>query len=262
MRPALALVVASLLSPGLAAQSVEQLIATGDSLDRLLRPDSALVWYERAVAMDSSGSRQLWKTGHALVDIAKQMTDESKSGRALRDSLYWAGAQYGWRAIAANDGDPDGHFVVALALGRLALGKGGRERVRYGNWIHFEATRTLARAPDHDGAHHVLGAFHAEVQRLSPVSRFFARMLFGASLLANTSWDSAQVHLERAIAIDPAYLFHRLELAEVLIDRKQYAAARQQLEAIQPLPPTSDVLDRVYQKQAEELLRTIERKGR
>ena len=64
-------------------------------------------------------------------------------------------------------------------------------------------------------------------------------------------------HLEKAVTENLAYVYHRLELAEVLIDLKRYDEARKQLEAIEPLPPTSDVLDPQYKKRAVALLTTF-----
>ena len=260
MRLVAVLALACLPAPPLVAQSVDQLVARGDSLSHRLHPDSALAWYRRAVALDSTGSRQLWKVGHALVDIAKQMPGEPKAAGAIRDSLYLTAAQYGWKAIAANNDDADAHFVVGLALGRLALTRGGRDKVRYGDFVQWEAYIALRLAPNHDGAHHVLGAFHAEVQRLSPVTRFIARTVFGAKGLAYTNWDSARVHLERAVELNPTYLFHRLDLAKALIDTRRYDEARKQLEAIGSLPPTTDVLDPAYKKEAEALLAEIRKR--
>lgn len=257
MRSIVSLVAVMAAAQTAAAQTVEQLIAKGDSLDQQLRPDSALVWYQRAVALDSTGPRQLWKVGHALVDIAKQLPDEPKSNRAIRDSMYTAATQYGYRALVIHNNEADAHFVVAMAFGRLALTKGGRERLRAGKAIRWECELALKTKPDHDGAHHVLGAYHAEIQRLSPVTRFLAKTLFGAKMLTYSNWDSAQVHLERAVAIDPNYIYHRLELATVLIDRKRWDEAKTQLAAIATLPPTSDVMDPTYKKEAEALLLEI-----
>jgi hypothetical protein len=147
-----------------------------------------------------------------------------------------------------------------MAFGHLALTRGGRERLRVAKAIRWHCERALAREPDHDGAHHVLGVYHAEIQRLSGVTRFLAKNLFGAKMVAYSNWDSAQVHLERAVAIDGNYIYHRLDLAKVLIDRKRWDEAKKQLAVIATLPPTSDVLDPAYKREAEELLRELAKK--
>jgi thioredoxin-like negative regulator of GroEL len=102
----------------------------------------------------------------------------------------------------------------------------------------------------------VLGAWHAEVRRLSGVQRFFAKTLFGGGFMNQASWDTAVWHLERAVASRPEHVYHRLELAEVLVDLKRYTQAREQLERI-PQLPVRDVLDEQYKREAAELLERI-----
>ena len=240
----------------LRAQSVSALLATGDTLTLALRPDLALERYAAAAALDSTLYPALWKAGRAAVDVAKQIEDEDPRSRVARDSLYQLARGYAERAIRADSTDADGHFVLALALGRLALTRGGRERVRFGQIVYRQAARAIALRPGHDGAHHILGAWHAEAKRLSAVERFFARLLLGAGFLSIASWDSAVAHLTRAVELDPRYIYHRLELAEVYVDLKRYQDARQQLAPIAQLPDT-DVMDPRYRTRAAALLRKI-----
>src|SRR2546427_499077 len=105
----------------------------------------------------------------------------------------------------------------------------------------------------HNGAHHLIGAWHAEVKRLSGFQKFFAKALFGGGFLDKGNWDDAQRYLERAVALKPQNIFHRLELAEVYVDVGKYSKAREQLTALATLP-IADVLDHTYQHNAAQLL--------
>jgi len=67
------------------------------------------------------------------------------------------------------------------------------------------------------------------------------------------TWDAAVMHLERAVALNPQHIYHRLELAEVYADIGQYSKAREQL-AIIPTLPIRDVLDAQYKEDAAALL--------
>ena len=250
----------SIAAPAAWAQSTTGLIAQGDSVNPLLHPDKALVYYQRALAHDSTSYPALWRVARAEVDIAKQIESKDGASRARRDSLYLLARGIAERAVRADSGDADGHFVLALALGRLARTRGGRERVKFGRTVYDEAAAALRLRPDHDGAHHILGAWHAEVERLSGTTRFFARMLFGASFLGRASWDSATAHLTRAVELDPRYIYHRLELAEVYLELDREAEARVQLEAVAGLPD-GDVLDPEYRRRAGQLLEGIRKKS-
>jgi tetratricopeptide (TPR) repeat protein len=233
-----------------AAQSPADHVARGDSLSAALQPEAALVEFRTALALDSTAYAAWWKAAQALIDIAKQRPDRD---HLRRDSLYLEARAAAETAIRIDSLQAEGHFVLAHALGRYARTRGGRERVRYGRAIYDEAARALALDPRHDGAHHVLGAWHAEVRRLSGVTRFLARTLFGAGFLGRASWDSSTAHLERAVELRPDFIYHRLELAQVYLDRHREGDAREQLQRIATLP-VQDVMDPTYREEAARLL--------
>lgn len=226
----------------------------GDSLTAALDAAGALEAYRAAYLADQT-YEAMWKFARAQVDVAKQLSGKKQEG--LRDSLYGVAHLYAAAAVRADSSDAEGHFMVANALGQLSRTRGGKERVRFAKVIYDEAMTALAIDPDHDGAHHVLGAWHAEVKRLSGVAKFFAKTFFGAGFLDQANWDSSVVHLERAVELKPDYLFHRLELAQTYLDVDRVADARRQLEEVLRLPPTSDVSDPQYQDEARALLQRL-----
>ncbi|GBD31396.1 hypothetical protein HRbin33_00348 [bacterium HR33] len=236
-------------------EEIEHHIAMGDSLSARLQPQGALLHYEMALALDETFYPALWKAAGAWIDIAKQIPDDQSR---LRDSLYLVARDYAEKAIRADSTGADGYFMLAQALGRLARTRSGKERVRFGRMVYDAAARALALNPDHDGAHHVLGAWHAEAKRLSGFTRLFAQLFLGADFLSRASWDSASFHLERAVALRPDYIFHRLELAQIYLDQGRREEARAQLERILQLP-VGDVLDPQHKAEAERLLRRIAR---
>jgi tetratricopeptide (TPR) repeat protein len=240
----------------LSAQTVTGEIVAGDSLDAALQPAEALRHYQAALAQDSTAYDALWKASHALLNIAKQIDDPSDTARHRRDSLYLDARLLAERAVAVAPDRADGHAMVAQALGRLSLTRGGKERVRFARIIYDEAARAIALDSTNDVAYHVLGAWHAEVLRLSSLQRFFAKTLFGAGFLGRANWADARHNLERAAALRPGNIFHHLELAEIETDMGAYAAARAQLGLI-PQLPTTDVLDDRYRARAAALLDRI-----
>ena len=251
--PALA---ALLLAAPLAAQTAAEHVALGDSAYAALHPDAAVRHFQAALALDSTNYATNWKAARAIADVAKQIEGNADSLKTRRDSLYSVGRLYAERAIRADSLGADGHYALAMVLGRLSRTKGSKERVRFAKIIYDEAARAIALNPNHDGAHHVLGAWHAEVKRLSGIQRFFAKALFGGGFMSIAAWDSAVVHLERAVTLSPRHIYHRLELAEVYTDLGRYTKAREQLTAI-PALPLADVLDAQYKEDAAALLNDI-----
>jgi len=239
----------------LVAQNPVNHVALGDSAG-LMHPDVALRHYQAALAIDSLSYQANWKAARAIADIAKQIQGNADSLKRRRDSLYSVGRGYAERAIRADSTRPDGHYALAMVLGRLSRTKGSKERVRYAKIIFDEATRAVQIDSNYDMAHHVLGAWNAEVKRLSGIQRFFAKALFGGGFMDKANWDDAVRHLERAVAIAPNHIYHRLELAEVYTDLGRYSKAREQLLVIATLP-VADVMDPQYKKDAADLLADI-----
>ena len=240
----------------LRAQDVAALLAAGDSAYDTYRAADAVRAFEAALAIDSLRYDANWKAARSMVDIAKQIAGGADSLKRRRDSIYARARGYAERALRVDSSDAAAHFARALVLGQLSRTRGGKERVRFARIIFDEATRAIALDSMHDGAHHILGAWHAEVKRLSGIQKFFAKTLFGGGFLDRGSWEEAIAHLQRAVALRPGYVFHRLELAEVLVDRKRYSEARDLLATI-PSLPQSDVMDAQYQRDAAALAERI-----
>src|SRR5256886_8193174 len=248
-RPAsllICLAVPALLAGG-ARPTVADHLALGDSAHAALAPRQALGHYRAALAQDSTNYAALWKAGREAVDIAKQIEGKDDSSKQVRDSLYVMARAYGEAAVRRNPGGADGHFMIGQALGRLSRTKGGKERVHFARIIYDEGMKAIELDSTHDGAYHLSVAWHAEVKRLSWIQRKAAALLFGGGFLAKGNWHDAQAYLEKAVALDPRKIFHRLELGEVYIDLGQYSKARAELRAVSTLPVT-DVLDPEYTK--------------
>ena len=239
------------------AQNPVNHIALGDSAG-LMHPDVQLRHYQAALAADSLSYVANWKAARAIADVAKQIQGNADSLKRRRDSLYAVGRVYAERAIRADSTKADGHYVLAMVLGRLSRTKGSKERVRYAKIIYDEATRAVQIDSTHDNAHHVLGAWNAEVKRLSGFQRFFAKALYGGGFMDKATWDDAVRQLQTAVRLRPDHIYHRLELAEVYIDLGKYSLARVQLQAIAALPPV-DVLDPQYKEDAAALFKDIEK---
>ena len=253
----LALLALLALAPGLRAQTAADEIRLGIEAKRLRDPATALAHFEAAIRSDSQNYEANWRAAEALLDLGKQTPDSVPSPE--RDSLYARAERRARVAVAADSMGPDGHYVLAAAIGRASLTKSKKERVRRAAEIRAEALRALALDPRHDKADHVLGRWNAEIMRLSGLTRFFAKTFLGGKIFNAASWDSAVVYMDRAVAIDSESIYHHLDLAEILVDRKRYREARVHLNLIATLP-VQDVMDPVYQARAAALLQEIEGK--
>lgn len=237
-------------SPASSVSAAEQ-VALGDRETEAFNSAAALAHYEGAIAAEPRNGEALGKASRAAVDLGEQATDAAQ-GKAL----FRKGEQYARRAVEASPNDPEAHFHLARALGRTALSVGVRERVKYATEIRALALEALRLDPNHAGALHVLGMWNAEVMRLNGVERFFAKNVLGGRVFSQASWKEAVANMERAVAVDPDRITHRLDLAKIYLDLGEKAKAREQFERVVRGRQT-DVNDPAYKREAEQALRRL-----
>lgn len=238
-----------LLSTSLSAQTASEHIVLGDKDFEAMNAAGALRHYQEAIRVDPSNAEALWKASVQAIDLG-EFND------AARDSMYRLGEQFARRAVQANDKSAMAHFALAKAIGRRALSLGARERVKYAGEVRKEAMAALQLDSANAGALHVMGMWHANIMRLSGMTRFFAKNLLGGRTFGEANWKDAAASLQRAATLEPDRMVHRLDLAGVYRDMGDKAKAREQYQAAIQMKHR-DFNDKFYQQQAERELAAL-----
>lgn len=226
-------------------------VVRGDEHHAALRPADALEAYRGVLAADSTRFDALWRAARACVHLG-MLDDEGEAG-----AWYEAAVGFAHRAVAVEPDSARSHEWLAIALGRKALDVGPLDRVDLSGRIRESALRALELDPSAAGAHNVLGQWHAEIRRLSGLTRFTAERLLGAETFREANWDDAERHLRRAVELQPRAPIHRLALAQVLVDLDRPAEARAELRQAVGFP-VADPTDPVTLAEARALLRELE----
>lgn len=223
-------------------------IALGDSLDDLGDHEGALQAYLSVLQSDSLNYAALWKTGDQYTEVAKELPDKDKEGKETKFDLA---RQYCEKAIEVNPEGWEGHTYLSIALGRLALFRGGKEKINLSKRIKAEADEAIALNPNDDLAYHVIGLWHRNLANLSWVLRSFAKILYGG--VPPGSNEEAVACLKKAIEINPTHINHHLELAKTYEVTGQKDLMKASLEKVLELP-AKEFEDEGYKKEAEEML--------
>ena len=122
--------------------------------------------------------------------------------------------------------------------------------------VRAQAELVLAMDSTYAAAHHVLGVWHAEVKRLNGFSKFVAQRIMGGSDFGDASWELAEEHMRRAVALEPQVVMHRVELGRILLETDRPDEARDELTTALDLP-VRDPIDPLHQQTAQDLLRDL-----
>ncbi len=248
--------VATAAAAPLPAQDSADHVAMGVAANEARDPGTALQHFQAALDQNSMSYEANWRGALILLDLGEQIPDTVKD--SPQDSLYSLAERYARRAVLSDSRGPDGHFALAAAVGRGSLALGQEARIRRAGIIRDEALRAIELDPEHDGAYHIMGRWNSEIMRLSGISRFFARNFLGARVFKQASWPKAIANMEKAVALDPGRIYHRLELARIYADRKRGADAETQLHAVDSLP-VREAMDSIYKRRGADLRRRLAR---
>lgn len=195
----------------------------GDAAFKTFDNKAAREAYSRAVRLDSSAYEALWKLARAYIDVGQTSKD------AEQKQNYFMGEKIARRCVALHPDSAEGHFFLAVAVGRVALMVGGKKKIALSKEVKSEAEKALAINPKHDGAMHTIGRWHYELANLSWVLKTAAKIIYGG-VPSGASNEEAKSWFEKALATAPETPVHHLWLGETLIKVEDYATARTHFE--------------------------------
>lgn len=203
-------ILSGLFAPVASADSVRQLMRRGEALESQLRSEEALKVFQEA-------ERQKPDNVKVLCKIAKQYSDlindvHTPAEQKVRAQLALA---YSKRAVALDPNESDANLVMAVSYCKLTPYITTRERVLLCDDIKNYAERAIALDPKSDYAYHLLGRWHQEVARISPLEKTIGQALYGK--IPDASLDDALALLDKARKLRPDRLIHQLEYGRTLV---------------------------------------------
>ncbi|MDZ7715446.1 MAG: hypothetical protein U5J95_04460 [Balneolaceae bacterium] len=190
------------------AQSISQLQNRADSLYTNFLEQEAFEAYQKVLEKDSANFEALWRTSFLYSRIGHRKEEEE-----VQEEYYQKAKLLAERALAIDSTHSQANFVMGVAMGRMALISGTKERVAASRAIKKYASRAIRYDSTNAGAWHLLGRWNFRVANLSFVERLAANTLFGG-ISGDASTEKAVEYIQKAIALDNRFILYYHDLAE------------------------------------------------
>jgi tetratricopeptide (TPR) repeat protein len=215
----------------------------------------SLAMFQLLLKSDSSNVDYLANGSTMYTKAGNLQPDEKK-----RFDYYHQGEYLAKKAIAKNPNNAEAHYAYSLVIGRLNEHASSKQKVANAKLIKSEADACLRLQPDHAGAYHILGRWHSTVAGFGIVEKMAINALFGG-VPEGGSYDEAVKCFKKAIQLEPAYILHYYELANVLKERDASAADKN--DAIAALKKAMSLGNQTpddpsTKKKCEELLKELQ----
>ncbi len=223
---ATALLLAALPRPAQAqaqAQTIDELIAKGDTFDRTFAANRALNFYLQAAELEPNNVP-------LLLRIARQYRYLLASARTNEDKLKFGNTSlgYGLRAAKLAPNDSEAQLSPAITYGKMLPYQGSKTQVEVSPLIKAAADKAIRLDPRNDTAWHVLGRWHQVLANVGMLKRALGGLIYGK--LPVTTNEAAVKCFTQAIAINPRRLRHYIELGITYAQMNNNTEARRFIE--------------------------------
>lgn len=213
-------------------------MARADSLFENYQQQEALNAYDQILENEPKNFNALWHSSLLYSRLGNEFDDEDQ-----QKAYFNKAKERAERALEVDPVHTQSNFVMAVAMGRMALIVGAKERVAASRDIKKYAERSLEADSSNAGAWHVLGRWNYEISDLNFAERLAANVLFGG-IPEGASNEKATKYIEKAIELNPDMLLYYYDLAkaydELGQEEQAVATCREALEMPSRAPEDDD----------------------
>jgi tetratricopeptide (TPR) repeat protein len=167
----------------------------------------ALLVYSEILKFQPNNLPALCKSSELHALLGRRLPTKEK-----QKEYYKIAKSYAQQALRINPNYPEANFVMAFAMGRIAILSSGEERIKAVKEVKIYAEKTIQLDPMHYKAYHVLAKWHYEISDLNSAERWLLKMVYGS--LPESSLEMSIRNYEKSRQLNPAFLLNYLELAK------------------------------------------------
>jgi hypothetical protein len=167
----------------------------------------AFLKYQEILKLQPNNLAAICKSSELCSSIGRRETVKEK-----KLNYFKAAKTYAELALHINPNSSEANFVMAIAIGRMALVLSGREKIAAVDEIKRYAELSIKCDPKNYKPYHVLARWHYEVSDLSGFERTMAKIFYGG--VPPASLKEAIYNYEKCRSLVPDLKVNYLELAK------------------------------------------------
>ncbi|HVB04245.1 MAG TPA: tetratricopeptide repeat protein [Chitinophagaceae bacterium] len=250
-RSKLLLLLAFIAMPiGVVAQTADEEVSQGLQLEKLMHEGEALNKYRLALKIQPDNLVALTRASLMCSRIGNRETDKDKQ------TVYFKVAKiYADGALKINPENAEANLVEAVAMGRMALISGAKQKVAALRGIKRYTELAIKYDPANPDAWFLLGKWNYEVYNLNFFERAAANMLFGG--VPKSSLKDAITYYQKSLQLDPGFIQAYYELGKAYHKNNEDAQAISTLKKALSLRNTHED-DSTFKAGANQLLESLQ----
>ena len=236
-----------LLPVVLVAQDVNQLLTEARKFETEFKQTEALNKYLDILKVQPNHFVALCKASELHSLLGKRQPTKEK-----QRNYFNAAKGYAQQALKVNAASTESNFVMALAMGRMAIISSGEEKIKAVKDIKTYAETCIRLDPANYKGYHILGRWHYEVSDLSSFEKWLVKIAYGS--LPPASLKDAMANYEKSKQLSPGLTINYLELAKCYHRKDDDKKAIEHLNYLLTLPNIM-VDDPTVKEEARQLLK-------
>ena len=211
------------------AQSAAELVKKGNTAIKNKKEKLALDYFKKAIKADKTNDK-----AYAGASLMYSRIGNRQSSKSTKKTFFKAAKVHALRAVKLNPKSSFNNYTVAVAMGRMALISGSKEKVAASRDIKKYSEKATKLNPKNAEAWNVLGKWHFAVSNLNFAEKAAAKMLFGG--LPDGDIQSAIKYFEKSRALKPGYVLNYLDLGKSYMQVGKKSKAKTLLQKGLKLP--------------------------
>lgn len=229
------------------SQDENKLMSEARQLETAFKENEAMVKYLDVLKIQPRNYTALCKVSELYSLLGKRQPTKEK-----QKIYYRAARNYAQQALLVNPSHPDANFVMALAMGRMAIISSGEEKIKAVKDIKIYAEKCVQLDPQGFKGYHILGRWHYEISNLSSVEKWLVKIAYGS--LPEASLQDAIANYEKSRQLNPGLLINYMELAKCFHRNDENKKANEMLQQVMQLP-SKTIDDPTVKEEARKLMK-------